>query len=50
MQITGLGKILGNSLSEGFVEIAIPLDDALLTLDNPEFLTGKAYDQSTVQR
>jgi len=50
IQIRGLGKILGNTSDEGFVEIEIPLDESLLALDNPEFLTGKLYDRATGQR
>jgi hypothetical protein len=50
VHITGLGRMLGNAPAEGFVEIEIPLDDALLALDNPDFLTGKPYDRSTSQR
>lgn len=48
--IIGLGKTLGNAPAEGFVEIEIPLDDALLALDNPDFLTGRPYDRSTSRR
>lgn len=50
VQITGLRKIVENAPAEGFVEVELPLDDALLALDNPEFLTGKPYDRSTSQR
>jgi len=50
VHIVGLGKTLGNAPTEGFVEIEIPLDDALLALDNPDFLTGRPYDRSTSQR
>jgi len=50
VHIAGLGKIVGNAPAEGFVEIEIPLDDALLALDNPDFLTGRPYDRSTSQR
>lgn len=50
VQITGLGIALGGAPNEGFVEIEIPLDEAMLALDNPEFLTGRPYAQSTDQR
>jgi hypothetical protein len=50
VHIAGLGKALGGASDEGFVEIEIPLDDAMLALDNPEFLTGRPYAQSTGQR
>jgi hypothetical protein len=48
--IVGLGRTLRNAPDDGFVEIEIPLDDALLILDNPEFLTGKPYDRSAGER
>lgn len=50
VHIAGLGKALGSAPDAGFVEIEIPLDDAMLALDNPEFLTGQPYAQSTSQR
>ncbi|XYJ11494.1 hypothetical protein ACSUZJ_05770 [Telluria sp. B2] len=50
VHIAGLGKALGSAPDEGFVEIEIPLDDALLALDNPEFLTGRPYAQLTGRR
>lgn len=50
VHIAGLGEMLGNASADSFVEIEIPLDDALLALDNPDFLTGKPYDRSTSQR
>lgn len=48
--IAGLGKMLGNAPDKGFVEIEIPLDNALLALDNPDFLTSKPYNRSVSQR
>jgi len=50
VHIAGLGKVLSNALDEAFVEVEIPLDDAMLALDNPEFLTGQPYVQSMGQR
>lgn len=50
VHIAGLGKALGSAPDEGFVEIEIPLDEAMLVLDNPEFLTGRPYTQLTGQR
>jgi hypothetical protein len=50
VHIEGLGKALGSAPDEGFVEIEIPLDDAMVALDNPEFLTGRPYAQLTGQR
>ena len=50
IHIVGLGKMLGNAPNDAFVEIEIQLDESLLVLDNPEFLTGKPYDRATGQR
>lgn len=50
VHIAGLGQSLCSAPDEGFVEIEIPLDDAMLALDNPEFLTGRPYAQSPGQR
>ena len=50
IHIVGLGKMLSNASDEEFVEIEIPLDEPLLALDNPGFLTGKPYDCATDQR
>lgn len=50
LHIAGLGKAISGAPDEGFVEIEIPLDDAMLALDNPEFLTGQPYAQATGQR
>lgn len=50
VHIAGLAKVLGSTPDEGFVEIEIPLDDTMLALDNPEFLTGRPYAQATGQR
>jgi len=47
VHIAGLGRMLGNAPAGGFVEIEFPLDDALLALDNPEFLTT-AYQEFVV--
>lgn len=46
----GLGRTFADAPDDGFVEIEIPLDDPLLILDNPEFLTGKPYDRSSGER
>ncbi|MCD2515507.1 hypothetical protein LQ564_04190 [Massilia sp. G4R7] len=50
VHIAGLSKALGSAPDGGFVEIEIPLDDAMLALDNSKFLTGRPYAQSTGQR
>jgi hypothetical protein len=50
VHIVGLGKILGNAPDDGFVEIEIRVDESLLVLDNPEFLTGKPYNGQTGER
>lgn len=50
VRIAELGRALGSAPDAGFVEIEIPLDDAMLALDNPEFLTSQLYAQSTGQR
>lgn len=50
IRIVGLGKMVGNASDEEFVEVEILLDESLLVLDNPEFLTGKPYDRTTGQR
>jgi len=42
--ITGLGNLVADAATEAYVEIAIPIDDAMLGLDNGQFLTGKDYD------
>jgi len=48
--IVGLGNMLGDAPDDGFVEIEIPLDESLLVLDNPDFLTGKAYSRAIDER
>lgn len=42
--ITGLGTLVADAAANAFVEIAIPIDEAMLGLDNGQFLTGKEYD------
>lgn len=50
VRIVGLGKMLANAPDDAYVEIEIPLDESLLVLDNPEFLTGKPYNRTRDQR
>jgi hypothetical protein len=50
VHITGLGQTVGSAPDDAFVEIEITLDESMLVLDNPEFLTGKPYDRSSGER
>lgn len=48
--ITELSDLLDNAADDAFVEIAIPVDDAMLGLDNGEFMTQKSYDLRPKER
>lgn len=48
--VTGLSDLLGDAPNDAFVEIAIPVDDAMLGLDNGEFMTQKGYDLRPKER
>lgn len=42
--ISGLGNLLADVPNDAFVEVTIPIDDAMLGLDNGNFMTEKSYD------
>lgn len=48
--ISGLGTLVADAAANAFVEIAIPIDEAMLGLDNGQFLTGKDYDMHPGKR
>lgn len=50
VQIAGLAGLLREASDEDFVEIAIPLDQSLLALDNPDFRTERSYLQPPGER
>jgi len=43
VSITGLDHRLANASDDDFVSIILPIDSALVCLDNGDFLTGKPY-------
>jgi hypothetical protein len=44
--ITGVGKLVANAADDAFVEIAIPIDERMVGLDNGQFMTGQDYDMN----
>ncbi|OWW18366.1 hypothetical protein [Noviherbaspirillum denitrificans] len=48
--ITGLADLLTDAPHDAFAEIAIPVDDAMLGLDNGGFMTQKGYDLRPKER
>jgi hypothetical protein len=50
VHIIGLGALTRHANAEGFVEVEIPIDESLLFLDNPDFLTPRAYNRTAGDR
>jgi len=44
VSIVGLDGATADAPADAFVEIALPIDESMVRLDNGEFLTEKAYD------
>ncbi len=50
VHIAGLGSLTSQASDEAFVEVEIPIDESLLFLDNPDFLTQRAYNEPACER
>lgn len=50
VSIVGLGSAIAGAAGTAFVEIALPIDEGMLCLDNGEFMTEKAYDLRAAKR
>jgi hypothetical protein len=44
VSIVGLDSVTAGAADTAFVEIALPIDEGMLCLDNGAFMTGKFYD------
>lgn len=49
VSIAGLGGLLSDAGDDDFVSVALPIDDALLGLDNGGFLAEKPYDVTSAR-
>jgi hypothetical protein len=50
VSIIGLGSLTRHAGDDDFVEVEIPIDGALLFLDNPDFRTQRAYNRTPSER
>lgn len=50
VSITGLDSAIADASDDAFVEIALPIDESMVRLDNGEFMTEKAYDLRDTDR
>lgn len=50
VSIVGLDSAIADVADTAFVEIALPIDERMLCLDNGEFMTEKAYDLRAAKR
>jgi hypothetical protein len=50
IHVAGIGTLVSDASGDAFVEIEIPIDGAMVNLDNGDFLTTKKYDQGKAQR
>lgn len=50
IHIIGIGTMVNAAPDNAFVEVEVPIDSAMVNLDNGDFLTMKKYDPDNAQR